>query len=64
LRTAEDSITVPPRSYIVFGDNTVNSLDSRFWGALSEQNVIGKSFFIYWPITTRSSGARFGWGQQ
>ncbi len=59
LRTAEDSFTVLPRSYMVFGDNTVNSLDSRFWGALSEQNVIGCSFFIYWPISSR-----FGWGQQ
>ena len=59
LRTTDQSITVPSRSFVVFGDNTVNSLDSRYWGALSEQNVIGKSFFIYWPITDR-----FGWGQQ
>jgi signal peptidase I len=59
LRSPDDSIPVPPKSYLVFGDNTVNSLDSRYWGALSEQNVIGTSFFVYWPITSR-----FGWGQQ
>jgi signal peptidase I len=59
LRSLDDRIEVPPRSYVVFGDNTVNSLDSRYWGELPEQNVIGTSFFVYWPIT-----ARFGWGQQ
>ena len=41
------------------GDNTCNSLDSRFWGAIPEYYVIGKSFFVYWPITSR-----FGWGNQ
>lgn len=59
LRTPQDSIKVPPAHFIVFGDNTVNSLDSRYWGAFPEQNVIGKSFFVYWPISPR-----FGWGQQ
>jgi signal peptidase I len=43
----------------VMGDNTMNSLDSRFWGDFPESSVIGKSFFVYWPITKR-----FGWGNQ
>lgn len=43
---------------MVFGDNTVSSLDSRYWGEFPETSVIGKSFFVYWPITSR-----FGWGQ-
>jgi signal peptidase I len=43
----------------VMGDNTMNSLDSRFWGDFPESSVIGKSFFVYWPITQR-----FGWGNQ
>jgi signal peptidase I len=55
----EDTLQVPPDGYAAFGDNTINSLDSRYWGALPQQNVIGKSFFVYWPIS-----ARFGWGQQ
>jgi signal peptidase I len=59
LRTPGDSIDIPPRHYLVFGDNTLNSLDSRYWGPLPEQNVIGKSCFVYWPISSR-----FGWGQQ
>jgi len=40
-------------SYMVMGDNTCNSYDSRAWGSFPAQNVIGKSFFVYWPITER-----------
>ena len=43
----------------VMGDNTMNSLDSRFWGDFPATSAIGKSFFVYWPITQR-----FGWGNQ
>jgi signal peptidase I len=46
-------------SYMVMGDNTCNSFDSRTWGPFPAHNVIGKSFFVYWPITSR-----FGWGNQ
>ena len=53
LRTPEETMTVPRGSFIAFGDNTVNSEDSRYWGPLPEQNVIGKSFFVYWPISGR-----------
>ena len=42
----------------VMGDNTLNSLDSRFWGDFPASGVIGKSFFVYWPLTKR-----FGTGQ-
>ena len=45
--------TLPPDHYMVMGDNTMNSLDSRTWGAFPASNVIGKSFFVYWPITDR-----------
>ncbi len=48
---------VPPNHFMVMGDNTMNSYDSRAWGAFPATNVIGKSFFVYWPITDR-----FGWG--
>ncbi len=46
-------------NYMVMGDNTCNSYDSRSWGTFPANNVIGKSFFVYWPLTTR-----FGWGNQ
>jgi len=50
---------IPPEHYMVMGDNTVNSLDSRSWGEFSASKVIGKSYFVYWPITSR-----FGWGHR
>ena len=50
---------VPPNSCLPMGDNTCNSLDGRFWGAIPDKYVIGKSFFVYWPITSR-----FGWGNE
>ena len=46
-------------SYMVMGDNTCNSFDSRAWGPFHAGNVIGKSFFVYWPLTER-----FGWGNR
>lgn len=49
--------TIQPDNFFVMGDNTMNSLDSRFWGDFSQTKVIGKAMFVYWPISDR-----FGWG--
>jgi signal peptidase I len=54
-----EGVTVAPDHYMVMGDNTLNSKDSRDWGDFPSKNVIGKSFFVYWPITDR-----FGWGHR
>ncbi len=51
------SFTVRTNHYFVMGDNTMSSLDARYFGDLPEQYVIGKSWFVYWPISRR-----FGWG--
>ena len=45
-----------PRELMVMGDNTMNSSDSRFWGSFPANNVIGRSCFVYWPLSRR-----FGW---
>jgi signal peptidase I len=56
LATGEE-YEVQPGNLFVMGDNTMNSLDSRYWGDFPQSKVIGKAFFVYWPISDR-----FGWG--
>ncbi len=41
--------TVPPDSYFVMGDNRLHSSDSRSWGMLSKEFIIGKAWVSYWP---------------
>jgi signal peptidase I len=55
------SITnVPMNYFLMFGDNTASSLDSRIWGAIPKKNVVGISSFVYWPPFS----PRFGWSHR
>jgi signal peptidase I len=45
-------VTVPPYSYFALGDNSANSLDSRYWGFVPAENVVGRGLFVYWPFTS------------
>jgi signal peptidase I len=41
-------VVVPPGHYFAMGDNRDSSLDSRYWGFVPRENIIGKPLIIYW----------------
>jgi signal peptidase I len=53
-------IVVPPDNYFAMGDNRDNSLDSRYWGFVPRENIVGTPFFIWWsydaPTAELASG--------
>ena len=44
-----EEITIPPDHYFMMGDNRGSSDDSRFWGPVPRDWIIGKAFATYWP---------------
>jgi len=56
LRTPSETYTVPPKHLFVLGDNSVSSLDGRFWGSFPQKDLVGRAILVYWPFSRR-----FGW---
>jgi signal peptidase I len=42
-------IIVPEKSFFVLGDNSASSQDSRYWGFVPSENMLGEAMVIYWP---------------
>ena len=47
----QTNVVVPASHYFVLGDNSTNSLDSRYWGCLPRKNIRGRLFFCYSPAS-------------
>ena len=45
-------VVVPPQEYFVMGDNREQSWDSRFWGFVPREMIIGRPLLIYWSFET------------
>ncbi len=51
LTSPEATFPLPEHSYFAMGDNSYNSYDSRYWGTVPEENLVGRGLFVYWPFS-------------
>ncbi len=48
----DGDLVVPPGKVFAMGDNRTESLDSRFWGFVPRENIVGRPMFVYWSFNT------------
>ncbi len=51
LGKPDQAFVIPAHGYFAMGDNSYNSYDSRYWGPVPEENVVGRGVFVYWPFS-------------
>lgn len=51
-----EDLVVPPGKYFAMGDNRTNSMDSRYWGFVPRETIIGRPLLVYWSIRMPESG--------
>ncbi len=55
---ADGQLTIPPGSYFVLGDNRNDSEDSRYWGLVPREAIVGKPFLIYFSLNEPAGSLR------
>lgn len=50
LSDPERAFVIPEKHYFAMGDNSYNSYDSRWWGPVPEENLVGRGLLVYWPF--------------
>ena len=50
---------IPPKHYLMLGDNRGNSQDGRYWGLLPEDRFIGRAVFLFWPFNRIKSLTKY-----
>jgi signal peptidase I len=59
LFKGQRTIVVPPDSYFMMGDNRSNSSDSRYWGFVPRDLIIGRALFVYWSYDESAPSGGF-----